>query len=88
MILRETRVSECWCPKCSTGQIGQIHDMLMNNSAKVTDLIGKEIKCNQCGTINILEDVLELVPTSFFVASAKDFSKVKSNTELNNWLNS
>jgi hypothetical protein len=87
MIIRSTTVHECWCPKCGTGQMDQIHDILFKERVQLTEMIGRQFTCGKCGQENELDDVLIVIPTHFMVASQKDTAKVKSNEELQNWLN-
>lgn len=88
MIIRETHISECWCPQCASGQMAQIHDILMKEKTSVSKLMRRKITCENCGVENEITDVLELIPTSYLVSSVNEISKVKSNNELMNWLNS
>lgn len=87
MILRETRIQECWCGKCAAGQMEQIHDLQFKQKIAPPDLIGRKIVCSNCGHENVIEDFLSIIPTAFLVASQNDISKVKSNQELQNWFN-
>ena len=86
MILRETRIQECWCSNCSAGQMEQIYDLQFKEKIPPPDLIGKKIVCVNCGHENVIEDYLSIIPTAYMVASHNDISKVKSNRELKNWL--
>ena len=86
MIIRQTTIHECWCPKCSTGQMEQIHDTLFKDKVQLTEMIGKTITCAKCGSENQVDDVLIVIPTHFMVASHKDANKAKSNDELSKWL--
>lgn len=88
MIIRSTTIHECWCPKCGTGQMEQIHEVLFKEKVQLTDMIGRKFTCVKCGTENELNDVLIVIPTHFMVASHNDTNKAKSNEELANWLNS
>jgi hypothetical protein len=86
MIIREVKIQEAWCAKCAAGQMSAIHDIMMTEKIGLDKLIGRTIVCS-CGHENEVEDVLSIMPTSFLVASQSDVSKVKSNEELNKWLN-
>lgn len=88
MILRETRIQECWCAKCAAGQMEQIHDLQFNQKIAPGDLIGRTIVCKTCGHENTIEDFLSIIPTAFLVASKNELSKVKSNEEIKKWLES
>lgn len=88
MILRETQISECWCPNCHNGQMGQIHQILFEEKITVKELIGRKITCQHCGIENELEDVIILMPVEFYVATESQKSKAKSNNELFKWLQS
>ncbi len=87
MILRVTTVMECWCPKCSSGQMAQILDKSFNGAIPPKALVGKTLVCSNCKAENKIEDVLWLIPESFMVSSSRDNSEPKSNSELANWLN-
>jgi len=87
MILRSTTIQECWCPKCSAGQMEKIHDIIFHEGIPPTRLIGRKIICDKCGFENKIEDVISVVPTSFLVSSINERSKHKTNDELMKWLN-
>lgn len=86
MLIRETTTYECWCNHCSTGQMSQIHDILLEERVDTNQLIGRIITCRECGKENEIEDVLVVVPTSFIVCSKTNISKAKSNEEMMKWL--
>lgn len=88
MIIRETRVQECWCPICGSGQMADIHSLCMESKdLSLHKLHGKEIVCKNCGAKNIVEEILVVIPASFLVSAKSDFSKAKSNDDINKWLN-
>jgi len=88
MILRETKISECWCEKCHKGQMPAIHQILFDEKEKnLESLVGRKIKCNNCGFENTIEDILIVIPVEFLVSSQYEASKGKSNSDLNEWLN-
>jgi hypothetical protein len=64
-----------------------IHEILFKERVQLTEMIGRKFTCAKCGQENELDDVLIVIPTHFMVASQKDTAKVKSNEELQNWLN-
>lgn len=86
MIIRETKIQECWCDNCSSGQMGKIHDLFMLNKDLSLNPVGIKIKCDSCGVENTVEDILIVMPTSYIIHSEKDCSKQKSNQELKKWL--
>lgn len=86
MILRTMTISECWCGKCHGGLMGQIHDIMMQEKLSMKDMIGRHVICKHCDNEDIIDDVLELIPTTYLVASKSEISKTKSNEELKNWL--
>lgn len=86
MILRTMTISECWCANCHKGLMGQIHDQMMEKKLQPKDLIGMHIICKHCDNEDLIDDVLELIPTTYLVASKSEISKTKSNEELKNWL--
>jgi hypothetical protein len=86
MILRETRIHECWCSNCAAGQMEQIHDLMFKERIAPANLAGWKLFCHKCGHENTIEDFLSVIPTSFLVASQSDINKVKSNEELKKWL--
>ena len=87
MIVRITRMQECWCPNCAAGQMEKLHDIIFRERIPESQLIGRTIKCDRCGADNVIEDVVDIIPTSFLISSKNEMSKVKSNQELFNWLN-
>ena len=87
MLIRSTTIHECWCPKCGTGQMEQIHDILFKEKVELANMVGRKFTCKKCGDENVLDDVLIVIPTQFMVASHNDSNKAKSNEELKNWLN-
>lgn len=86
-IIRETRILECWCPKCHQGQIKTILNDSFTNDRALLDSVGKEFKCENCGLLYEVGDYLSVMPNAFMVASRSQESKVKSNTEIDAWLN-
>lgn len=86
-VIRETRILECWCPKCHAGQIKTILGETYQNNQPLIESIGKEYKCQNCETVYEIGDFLSVVPQGFFVASRSEASKAKSNNEIEQWLN-
>jgi len=42
MIIRETRIIECWCPHCGAGQVSQILQNFFENKEALKDYIGQK----------------------------------------------
>ena len=61
---------------------------MMQKKLSGKDLIGMHIVCKYCDTEDLIDDVLELIPTEYLVASKSELSKPKSNQELKDWLES
>jgi len=87
MIVRSTRIQECWCPNCLSGQMEKIYEITFAEGVDEKSLIGRKVKCERCGFENIIEDVVDVIPLSFLVSSRSELSKAKSNEDLFNWLN-
>lgn len=88
MIVKETTIMECWCTTCGQGQVAKLHDLMRGENKTMGDLSGRGIVCDHCGSTNIIEDILHVIPTAFIVSSQSDKSKVKANYDLLNWLES
>lgn len=86
MLIKQTTISECWCPKCGKGQMEFLLDKSFKEKIAIKELIGLEVACENCGEKNIIEDVLHLIPSMFYIMSDSDLSKVKSNQDLKKWL--
>lgn len=86
MIIKEMTITECWCSKCSAGQVGKLHDIIMSENISMQNLIGRAIVCDNCGHRNVIEDVLMVIPTSFLISTSKEINKAKANDELKKWL--
>lgn len=86
-IIRETRILECWCPKCHQGQVKTLLNDSFTNDRALFECVGKEFKCENCGLEYEVGDYLSVMPNAFMVASRSQESKVKSNTEVDAWLN-
>lgn len=86
-IIRETRILECWCPKCHQGQIKTILSESFHNSRAIIESVGKEFTCTNCGIVYEVGDFLSVIPNAFMVASISEQSKAKSNMEVEAWLN-
>ena len=85
MIVKNVLIQECWCPVCNAGQMGAIHAMIMSDRS--SNLIGTKVTCKSCGTENEITDVLEVIPTEFYVSSQNESSIWKCNDDLKKWLN-
>jgi len=88
MIIRETRILECWCPSCGAGQMGQILQKSFAAKETVQSYVGQRFTCSGCGADNFIEDFISLIPEGFQVMSANDLSKAKSNQDLKTFLDS
>lgn len=89
MIIRQTTIYECFCPHCHSGQMEQIFEKSFNNQESINNFMGQSIKCNSCGELNEVEDIVLVYPTSFIVGSVQETSKgkqAKTNEELFKWL--
>lgn len=82
MIIRETRILECWCPVCGHGQMEQILQKGFDEQIDVNKTIGRIFKCQNCNSENIIEDFISLIPQSFLIMSKNDMTKVKQNEYL------
>jgi len=87
MIVRSMRMQECWCSNCTAGQMDKIYDIIFSEKISERALIGRKITCHRCGFDNVIDDVIDIIPSTFLVSSNKEASKYKSNEELLNWLN-
>src|ERR1043165_4839895 len=86
-IIRETRMLECWCPKCHQGQMMNILNGQFNSNKCIIEAVGKEFTCHNCGLIYEIGDYLSIIPNAFMVSSRSEMSKVKANMEIEAWLN-
>jgi hypothetical protein len=86
-IIRETRILECWCPKCHQGQVKTLLNDSFSNDRALLECVGKEFKCENCGLVYEVGDYISVMPNAFMVASRSQGSKVKSNMEVESWLN-
>jgi hypothetical protein len=86
-IIRETRILECWCPKCHCGQIKTLLEDSFTNDRALLECVGKEFKCDNCGLVYEVGDYLSVMPNAFMVAARSQGSKVKANMEMDAWLN-
>lgn len=86
-IIRETRILECWCPKCHCGQIKTLLDDSFTNGRALLECVGKDFKCENCGLVYEVGDYLSVMPNAFMVAARSQGSKVKANMEMDAWLN-
>lgn len=86
-IIRETRILECWCPKCHQGQIETILNDSFGNDRNIIESVGREYTCQNCGLVYEVGDYLSVMPNAFLVACRSEHSKVKSNMEIESWLN-
>lgn len=88
MIIRETKIMECWCPHCHNGQMEQILQKSFSEKKAPQQYVGEKFICKHCGEENVLEDYVSFIPGEFYVSSANQASKWKSNQELKNFLES
>ena len=88
MIIRETKMVECWCPSCNKGQMAQLFQKSFDEKKQLTEYVGKVITCQFCGSENIIEDFISLMPQEFLVFSNSNKSKYKINDDLKRFLNS
>lgn len=86
-IIRETRILECWCPKCHQGQIKTILNDSFGNDRNIIESVGREYTCHNCGLVYEVGDYLSVMPNAFLVACRSEHSKEKSNMEIESWLN-
>lgn len=86
-IIRETRILECWCPKCHCGQIKTLLNDSFTNDRALLECVGKDFKCENCGLEYEVGDYLSVMPNAFMVASRSQESKVRANAEVDAWLN-
>lgn len=86
-IIRETRILECWCPKCHCGQIKTLLNESFTNDRALLECVGKDFKCENCGLEYEVGDYLSVMPNAFMVASRSQESKVRANAEVDAWLN-
>ena len=85
MIVRDTRILECWCPICGIGQMEQILQKGFEEQKDVSQMVGESFECKKCKTINVIEDFISIIPQSFMVMSKNDLSKAKQNEDLKNF---
>ena len=86
-VIRETRILECWCPKCHCGQIKTLLNDSFTNDRALLECVGKDFKCENCGLEYEVGDYLSVMPNAFMVASRSQESKVRANAEVDAWLN-
>lgn len=86
-IIRETRMLECWCPKCHQGQMMNILNGVFKSDKCIIEAVGKEFTCHNCGLVYEIGDYLSVIPNAYMVASRSEVSKSKANMEIEAWLN-
>lgn len=79
-------VLECWCPKCGEGQMEKILDESFEKKIALDDWIETEVECNKCGEKNKVDDIIELIPTSFNITSRKNIDNYKKDSSMKNHL--
>lgn len=77
MIIRDTRILECWCPKCGLGQMEKLLQKGFLEQKDISQMVGESFECDKCKTINVIEDFISIIPQSFMVMSKNDLSKAK-----------
>lgn len=90
MIIKETRILECWCP-CGAGQVAQLLQKSFEEKTNLAEFIGRKFICPNCKEENTIEDVLQMIPESFLVTSQLDVATYKAhkqNNDLKNFLES
>lgn len=86
-IIRETRMLECWCPKCHQGQMMNILNGVFKSDKCIIEAVGKEFTCHSCGLVYEIGDYLSVIPNAYLVSSRSELSKSKANMEMEAWLN-
>lgn len=78
---------ECWCPNCGTGQMEAIMADSFKNKKTVESYIDTEIECKNCKEKLQIDDVVNLIPESFQIASVKDINSYKKDNSVKKFLN-
>lgn len=78
---------ECWCPNCGTGQMESIMADSFKNKKPVESYIDTEIECKNCKEKLQIDDVVNLIPESFQIASVKDLNNYKKDNSVGTFLN-
>jgi uncharacterized protein (DUF983 family) len=65
MIIRETRVIECWCDHCHKGQMKDIFEKSFEEKKHISEYVGLKFNCEVCGFENKIEDYLIVIPHQF-----------------------
>lgn len=86
VIIKRMIVLECWCPNCGTGQMEQIMADSFKNKKQVEEYIDTEIECKNCQEKLQIDDVVNLIPESYQIASVKDLRNYKKDTSVKNFL--
>lgn len=79
---------ECWCTHCHKGQMEQILEKSFAEKKVLLEYVGQKFTCPHCGSENIIEDLISFIPGMFYVSTANEANKWKSNFELKNFLES
>lgn len=87
MIIRETRIIECYC-ECGTGQVQELLQHTFDEKILLNEMIGKNFKCKNCGKENLIEDIVQLIPLEFMVSNMESYNKIKNNSDLKKYLDS
>lgn len=82
MIIRETKITECWCNQCGCGQMQQIFQKSFDEKKHLSEYVGEKFICAECGFENKIEDFISIIPHEFLIMSQNDASKIKSNDDL------
>jgi hypothetical protein len=87
VIIKRMTIMECWCPNCGTGQMESIMADSFKNKKPVESYIDTEIECKNCKEKLQIDDVVNLIPESFLLASVKDINNYKKDNSVGDFLN-
>lgn len=82
MLIKNMNVTECWCPECGHGQMEQIMDITFKEKIQLVKMIGRTVKCKECGNEEIIDDVINLIPQTFLVQSSNDLMNYKKDESV------
>ena len=88
MIIRETKMVECWCGNCNKGQMAQLFQKSFDEKKHLSEYVGQKITCQFCVTENIIDDFLSVMPQEFLILSNSEASKYKINDDLKRFIDS
>lgn len=86
MIIRETKIIECWCPKCGHGQVKKLLEKTFADNNHLSSLVGSVFDCDKCGAKNKVEDFVSIIPSEFYVISSNEIGK--SNDDVRKFIDS